>query len=110
MEIALRYFLATLPDLNQWPKVLPRLSQALANFTNFSSTNQTPTEVLFGFRTKEALDFLRVENGQSVNLIKAGDLRKGFTTDQPEPFSPLPASSLEINVDAYPVVIRSRRQ
>ena len=76
VEIALRYYLAALQEgtLNKWPTVLPRLSHALCNSTNFSSTGKTPTQVLFGFRTREALDFLRVEQGEPVELPQDGDL------------------------------------
>ena len=32
------------------------------NSTNYSSTNKTPTQVIFGFRTREALDLLRLND------------------------------------------------
>lgn len=38
------------------------------NFTNFSSTGKTPTEVLFGFGTREALDFLRLSDSVAIKL------------------------------------------
>ena len=110
VEIALRYYLATLPNMNQWPKVLPRLSHALANSTNFSSTGKTPTEVLYGFRTREALDFLRVEDGQPVDLIEEGHLGNGWGSDFTAA-DDLAAANNNV-VDAFPVVTRSagRRQ
>ena len=49
VEIALRYYFANLPELNQWPSVLPRLSLALNNSMNFSSMGKTPTQVIHGF-------------------------------------------------------------
>ena len=57
-EIALHYYIATLEDPRQWPKVLPRMAAALNNSTTYTSTNKTSTEVLYGFRTREALDLL----------------------------------------------------
>ena len=73
VEIALRYYLSILPDMYRWPTVLPRLSHALCNSKNFSSTGKTPTQVLYGFKTREPLDFLRVEEGEPVQL-EEGDL------------------------------------
>lgn len=61
-EIALRYYIATLEDLRLWPTVLGRLSASLNNSTKYSSTARTPTQVMYGFRTREALDFLRIDN------------------------------------------------
>ena len=110
VEIALRYYLATLPTMNQWPKILARMSHALANSTNFSSTGKTPTEVLHGFRTREALDFLRVEDGQPVDLVEEGQLGDGWGTDYANA-DDLAAVDPDV-VDANPVVTRSagRRQ
>ena len=61
-EIALRYYIATLDDVRLWPKVLHRMSAALNNSTKYSSTALAPTQVLYGFRTREALDLLRIED------------------------------------------------
>lgn len=61
-EIALRYYLATLEDIRQWPAVIDRMSASLNNSTKYSSTSRTPTHVMYGFKTREALDLLRIED------------------------------------------------
>ena len=61
-EIALRYYIATLDDIREWPKILPRMSAALNNSVKYSSTALAPTQVMYGFRTREALDLLRSED------------------------------------------------
>lgn len=61
-EIALRYYIACLDDPRMWPTILPRMSAALNNSTKYSSTSLAPTQVLYGFRTREALDLLRLED------------------------------------------------
>ena len=95
VEIALRYYLATLPEgaLNQWPSVLPRLSLALNNSMNFSSTGKTPTQVIHGFRAREALDFLRADNNSE--LIDIPDHERLDTNDGDQ-------------TDAHPVTTRSQ--
>ena len=66
-EVALRYYIATLEDARAWPTVLPRMSVALNNSTNYSSTAQAPTQVLYGFRIREALDLLRIQDPDDDN-------------------------------------------
>lgn len=66
-EIAMRYYIATLADIRQWPEILARMSAALNNSTKYSTTNQTPTQVMFGFRTKEALDLLRIDDPEAAS-------------------------------------------
>ena len=61
-EVALRYYAATLEDLQLWPTVLSRISAALNNSIKYSSTSQSPTQVLYDFRTREALDLLRIDD------------------------------------------------
>jgi chromodomain-containing protein len=58
-EIALRYYIMALEDPHLWNKILPRMQMALNNSTKYSSTIKAPTEILHGFRAREALDFLR---------------------------------------------------
>ena len=101
VEIALRYYLATLPEMDQWPTVLPRMSQALCNSTNFSSTGKTPTEVLFGFRTREALDFLRAEDGPSIPIQEGA-----------VPGDPIDEAFINKVTEAHPITTRAgqRRQ
>ena len=52
--------------------MLPRMSAALNNSTKYSSTNRTPTQVLYGFRTREALDLLRIEDPDDGRTITPG--------------------------------------
>ena len=65
-EVALRYYIASLDESKLWPSVLPRMSAALNNSIKYSSTAQAPTQVLYGFRTREALDLLRIEDPDSM--------------------------------------------
>lgn len=64
-EIALRYFIATLEDEKLWPTVLSRMSASLNNSTKYSSTSLAPTQIIYGFKTREALDLLRIEEPDS---------------------------------------------
>ena len=52
-EIALRYYIASLENDKLWPTVLPRMTAALNNSTKYSSTTLAPTQVLYGFTTRE---------------------------------------------------------
>lgn len=57
-EIALRYYISTLEHERQWPSILARMTASLNNSTKYSSTIKAPTEVIYGFKTREALDLL----------------------------------------------------
>ena len=61
-KVVLRYYIATLEDLRAWPTILLRISVALNNSINYSSTAQAPIQVLYGFRIREALDLLRIQD------------------------------------------------
>ena len=75
--VALRYYLATVEDIHGWPTVLPRMQAALNNSTKYSSTSKTPTEILFGFRTREALDLMRVgEHNEVQTALIPEEIRK----------------------------------
>ncbi len=91
-EIALRYYIASLEDPRLWPTVLPRMSAALNNSTKYSSTIRAPTQVLYGFRTREALDLLRIEDPDSA------------TPAAPQDENPTEA---RLSLPAYPAVTRS---
>ena len=56
VEIALRYFLTAHPD-DDFTVVLPYL-QATLNNSNNASTGQAPNEIIYGFRTNDALQLL----------------------------------------------------
>jgi len=64
VEIALQYWIMTLKCPEEWPKSLPRLQAALNNSTKYSSTQQSPNEVLFECKTREALNLLRVAESE----------------------------------------------
>jgi len=72
VEIVLRYFLLTV-DRNKWPVVLPQLSAALNNSTKYSSTRLALIEVLYGFKIKEPLDLLRIDN-LNLNDLEVADV------------------------------------
>lgn len=93
-EIALRYYIASLEDPRTWPTILPRMSAALNNSIKYSSTVRAPTQVLYGFRTREALDLLRIEDPDAV----ASRPVENRTTS-------LPAGMMATT--AYPAVIRN---
>lgn len=63
-EIALRYYITTLDNQRQWPTIIDKMSASLNNSTKYSSTNLSPTQVLYGFKTREALDLLRVDDNR----------------------------------------------
>ena len=123
-EIALRYYIATLEDPRCWPKVLPRMSASLNNSTKYSSTAQSPTQVLYGFRTREALDLLRFDDNNDASCERLQDPADTPPADAPNPQSNTPpidmqnqasadtpntSSSDPIN-PAFPVVARRRLQ
>jgi hypothetical protein len=56
VEIALRYYVTANPD-EPWTKALPFIQATLNNSKN-SSTNMSPNEVIYGFRTNDTLSLL----------------------------------------------------
>ncbi len=76
-EIALRHWLTTLKRIDEWPTVLPRMQAALNNSTK-GSTGLSPNQILFGFRTREALDLIRVDEPEtdSVDINHAKQLTR----------------------------------
>ena len=61
VETALQYFIGALEGPRQWPEVLPRMSAALNNSSSYP-TAKAPNELSFVFRTREALDLLRLND------------------------------------------------
>ena len=57
-EIALRFYMHTMPDPALWPTVLPRM-QAQLNNSISATTNKTPNELAYGFQPHRPLDLLR---------------------------------------------------
>lgn len=68
VEIALRHWLTTLKQFNNWPLTLSCLQAALNNSTKYSFINLSTNEVLFKFCTCEVLDLLQVDE---LNIIKS---------------------------------------
>ena len=68
-EIALRYWITTLTSIDEWPSILPRMQLALNNSTKYSSTLQTPAQMLYEFRLKESLDLMRINDHQDEKDI-----------------------------------------
>ena len=67
-EIALRYYIATLNDVTLWLKVLHRITVSLNNSIKYNSIILTPIQVLYDFRTREALDLLRLKDPNAEAL------------------------------------------
>ena len=80
-EIAMRYFISTLEDVRDWPLVLPQMSAALNNSTKYSSTNLAPNQIIFSFKTKEALDLMRLDEdpitATTDEIVDANPARPG---------------------------------
>ena len=72
IEIVLRYFLFIV-NYNKQLVVLPQLSAALNNSTKYSSTRLVLIEVLYGFKIKELLDLLRIDN-LNLNDLKVANV------------------------------------
>ena len=117
VEIALRYYIAVLKDPKTWPTILPRMSAVLNNSTKYSFTNQSPNQVIYGFRTREALDLLRIEDpnanlspsarpGNSIEARppRAASLPAGMTA------TAFPAPALTKNAARNDVVDDRRRR
>ena len=56
-EIVLRHLLPDLVFKEQWPKALPQLQAIINNLQNTNSTELSPNKIIYGFRTKESIDF-----------------------------------------------------
>ena len=80
VEIALRYYIGALEDNRDWPAVLPRMSSALNNSTNYSSTSLAPNQILYGFKTREALDLMRIEDPDDTP-VSANDTQDAPAND-----------------------------
>ena len=57
-EIALRHLLPDIDFEEQWPKVLPQLQAIINNLQNINSMELSLNKIIYGFRTKESIDFL----------------------------------------------------
>ena len=75
VEIALRYYLASLDDHRQWPTILPRLSAALSNSTS-RGTGLTATQILYGNRVKEGLDLARADANTPITDLPEQPVRQ----------------------------------
>ena len=80
----------TLDSPIQWPNVLPRMQSCLNNSTKYSTTTKAPNEVLYGFKTREALDFLREHNqeAEATEEIAEAFPNEGVSrTSSPDPLA-----------------------
>ena len=66
-KIALHYWITTLISIDEWSSILLRMQLTLNNSTKYSSTLQTPAQMLYGFRLKKPLDFMRINDHQNEN-------------------------------------------
>ena len=66
-EIAFRYWITTLISIDEWSSILLRMQLTLNNSTKYSSTLQTPAQMLYGFRLKKPLDLMRINDHQGEN-------------------------------------------
>ena len=58
VEIALRHLLPDLNSKEKWPKALPQLQDIINNLQNTNSIELSPNKIIYGFQTKESIDFL----------------------------------------------------
>ena len=70
-EIVLHYWITTLTSIDEWPSILFRMQLALNNSTKYSSTLQTPAQMLYGFRLREPLNLMRINDHQDEKDISA---------------------------------------
>ena len=68
-EIAFRYWITTLISIDEWSSILLRMQLALNNLIKYNSTLQTPAQMLYGFRLKESLDLMRINDHQNEKNI-----------------------------------------
>lgn len=108
-EIALRYYIAALENPKLWPTVLGRMSAALNNSVKYSSTAQAPTQVLYGFKTREALDLLRIEDPDSTTQANPHVGVPPQEASRPSRAASLP-TGMTATEAAYPAVTRSAVQ
>ena len=59
IEIALRFYLAGLENIQDWPTVLPRLQSEINNSKSISTTSKTPNEIVYGFTPNRVLDLVK---------------------------------------------------
>lgn len=71
VEIALHYYLATLEDIQQWPRVFPLLQSRLNNSTTI--TGRSPNKILHGFKIREPLDLILPRDSDRNDLDQPDD-------------------------------------
>jgi hypothetical protein len=79
IEIALRYYLATLDDTRKWPELLSYLPSALNNATS-RGTGLTPTTILYGFKVR---DPIAIASQQLVELGEPSRPESAISTQLP---------------------------
>lgn len=63
-EVALCYLITGLPNVEEWPTLLPRLQTALNNAKNAknATTGLSPNEIIYSFRTEDTVHLLHSNN------------------------------------------------
>ncbi|KAI0998999.1 hypothetical protein K3495_g9197 [Podosphaera aphanis] len=86
-EISLRFFITGIPQLTDWPMILPKLQLALNNSPKFSTTRIAPTELLHGKKANEPLDLVKLPIDETphrnVTALTVG-LRRSTRLANPE--------------------------
>lgn len=105
-EIALRYYIVALDNIRLWPKVLHRMFAAFNNSVKYSSTILAPTQILYDFRTREALDLLRLDD-PNLDLLRLDDPDTAGVTDRSEGIPSLPIAAI---ITAHSVIAEAFRR
>ena len=66
----MRYYIATLVDIGLWPMMLAKMIAALNNSIKYLSTALAPTQILYKFKIREALDLLRLEEPEAKAIVE----------------------------------------
>ena len=70
-EIVLRHWITRLTSIDEWSSILLRMQLALNNSTKYNSTLQIPAQVLYGFRLREPLNIIWINNHQDEKNTSA---------------------------------------
>ena len=78
VEIALRFWISTLPDSGEWPSTIPAIQSTYNNSVS-AATKHSLNEVVYGFTPNEPLDLVAVDEYDKQTLpqhlfrVSAGD-------------------------------------
>ena len=82
IEIALRFYLTTMNNSADWPKILLRLQRHFNN-SHSVTTRKTPNETSYEFTSLQSLNMLR----QLATSDLTGDLKESFAVDSRKSFA-----------------------